>query len=298
MDLSTSPSSKLKSSLKPLRGLIGSSKIEKSKLTLADSDGSSATNIPKPSSSPILPLSPRFASSSNSLFLNKTSSYIIFNSNSVLLGQNLTKIDISFCNEVNDVFLENLSKRVPNIKKLNLNSCSKVTDLGIFYISQLCHELKWISLEECELLTDDTIRFLCRGCFSLSFLSMFGCEKRTKNAMLHIACAEGNESLVKFFINNHVNVNQISPEHSPSHSTPSSSSSSNVPSQSPLSSTSPMFSSKNSVTGFGCLTPLMVAAFAGFDNICNLLVLNGAYINYLSSFGWTALKFHYRFISS
>jgi ankyrin repeat protein len=114
-------------------------------------------------------------------------------------------------------------------------------------------------------------------------------------------CAEGNHCLVKFFLRNTASVDQIS--HIPkTNSTKinftssispllnsSSSSSSSGHAQTPVSalysSLSFNLSSASSYItsqSVGALTPLCVACFAGYDEICTLLILHGARVNFIS----------------
>lgn len=97
-------------------------------------------------------------------------------------------VDLAQCSVVNDATLRALYLNSgSSLVELNLSFCANVTDFGICQISLHCHRLKKLILDGCELIGDDSVLSLSRQCLNIRHISFFGCHRLSQVCLVGIA---------------------------------------------------------------------------------------------------------------
>ncbi len=128
-------------------------------------------------------------------------------------------IDLSYCTNVTDICIQNISKTCVYLRNFYLRKCRLITDISLLYIAKYCLNLRELSLSQCNKITDLGVKFLgndpmltnstamndylshneldkCR--FKMKYLSFAKCTLITDKSLIYL-CKLGYFQQIKYF---------------------------------------------------------------------------------------------------
>ncbi|PRP85377.1 hypothetical protein PROFUN_07085 [Planoprotostelium fungivorum] len=109
----------------------------------------------------------------------------------------LTHVNLQHCTRITDLSLASISEGCPQLICLTLNSCDRITDEGLSSIATRCHEVKTLLLEECTI-TDNGICAVSLGCPSLESINLAHVKDKVTDKSLHYLSRCGDMESVDF----------------------------------------------------------------------------------------------------
>ncbi|XP_042324603.1 dynein regulatory complex subunit 6 isoform X2 [Sceloporus undulatus] len=99
----------------------------------------------------------------------------------------LDYIDFSFCPQLSNHSLKNLTLNCRKLTTLSMVGCCKINDVGIQFVAVCCNFLHYLDISGCVNITDKALKFLGKGCHQLRILKMLYCKGITRQAVLKYA---------------------------------------------------------------------------------------------------------------
>lgn len=106
----------------------------------------------------------------------------------------VVKLDLSYCEWLNNEYLETLSKSCPKIEELNLESDNQL-DFSSWGSLLKFKKLKKLNLTRCQRISNDDLKIILQACPSLLVLNLTECTKIRDEGFFEIA--HSNKGIVK-----------------------------------------------------------------------------------------------------
>ena len=110
----------------------------------------------------------------------------------------LTKLDASYCKQINDKGLEFLVSNSPSISTLILRRCLGFTEYAIYFIARYCRGLKELDLADGEQFTDRSLKWLVTSCENIKKLNFTFCRGISISGFTFIAQSAANFRYLDF----------------------------------------------------------------------------------------------------
>jgi F-box and leucine-rich repeat protein GRR1 len=99
----------------------------------------------------------------------------------------LRVLDLTSCQEIQDVGVQRIVEAAPRLRNLVLNKCRRITDRAISAITRLGKNLHYIHLGHCSQITDAGLQQLIRQCNRIRYIDLANCTNLTDVSVTQLA---------------------------------------------------------------------------------------------------------------